>query len=275
MYFICFIYYNTALAENQWLNGKIRTDLFRRAGDRQFLHRIKEPMEFCGCVKNPLTKPKGCDIMIFGTRYGEGGVSEMNEQGKWVYIVVSNTGTLLSRVIGFISKAEYNHASLSLDPCMCEMYSFGRLNPYNPIIGGFVMESPFFGTFKRFRNTSAVILRIPVTERQYALLKRHIRKMYAHKKRYFYNFVGLVFAAFGICWTHRDWYYCSEFVRDTLDLFQILDKRDYDGIVKPEDFFRIPGKEIVYVGNLLAYAECQNHKQEEQLVRRNLLEWND
>lgn len=192
----------------------------------------------------------------------------MDEEKKWVYIVISKTGTLLSRMIGFISKAEYNHASLSLDPSMCEMYSFGRINPYNPIIGGFVMESPFFGTFKRFYKTSAIIMRMPVTEKQYTLLERHVRRMYAQKDRYFYNFVGLVFAAFGVCFKHKDWYYCSEFVRDTLDRFKILNKNDYEGIVKPEDFLRIPGKEIVYVGNLLEYAVWQNQMYK-QLMHQN------
>ena len=30
------------------------------------------------------------------------------------------------------------------------MYSFGRRHPYNPFWGGFVIESPRTGTFKRF-----------------------------------------------------------------------------------------------------------------------------
>lgn len=33
------------------------------------------------------------------------------------------------------------------------MYSFGRLNPYNPFWGGFVHESIDKGTFKRFYLT--------------------------------------------------------------------------------------------------------------------------
>ena len=33
-----------------------------------------------------------------------------------VYIVISQTGTLLSRLLKLVTKAEYNHASISLVP---------------------------------------------------------------------------------------------------------------------------------------------------------------
>ena len=70
-----------------------------------------------------------------------------------VYIVISQTGTALSRVLKFITGAKYNHASISLVPDLSKMYSFGRVNPYNPVHGGFVVESPHYGTFKRFSGT--------------------------------------------------------------------------------------------------------------------------
>lgn len=62
-----------------------------------------------------------------------------------LYIVVSQTGTLLSRVLKLITGAQYNHVSLGLQPDLEYMYSFGRKNPYNPFYGGFVIESPKWG----------------------------------------------------------------------------------------------------------------------------------
>ena len=79
----------------------------------------------------------------------------MNE---YVYVVVTQTGTVLSRILKAITHANYNHVSLSVDPTLRTMYSFGRKNAYNPFFGGFVMESPHFGTFKRFSETDAVAL---------------------------------------------------------------------------------------------------------------------
>ena len=38
----------------------------------------------------------------------------MSNQNKQLYIVISQTGTLLSRILKQITGAEYNHASISL-----------------------------------------------------------------------------------------------------------------------------------------------------------------
>ena len=57
---------------------------------------------------------------------------DMNGNNKQIFIVISQTGTVLSRILKRITGAEYNHASLSLSPDLKKMYSFGRRHPYNP-----------------------------------------------------------------------------------------------------------------------------------------------
>ncbi len=176
-----------------------------------------------------------------------------------IYIVISQTGTMLSRILKFITKAEYNHASLSLDKSLGTMYSFGRLDPYNPIVGGFVMESPHWGTFKRFRDTRAIVLRVPVTEAQYSEMQAYLEQMYHEKQKYHYNYIGLLLAWFSIVYQHENCYYCSEFVRDTLDRFEIVDAERFEKIVKPENFLQVIGEDIIYTGNLQEYAMQHRH----------------
>ena len=57
------------------------------------------------------------------------------------------------------------------------MYSFGRRHPYNPFWGGFVIESPLTGTFKRFSETKVLVLSVSVTEEQHAELKEMLDVM--------------------------------------------------------------------------------------------------
>ena len=95
----------------------------------------------------------------------------MSNQNRQLYIVISQTGTLLSRILKQITGAEYNHASISLSRDLERMYSFGRRHPYNPFWGGFVIESPRIGTFKRFSETKVLVLSVSVTEEQHAELK--------------------------------------------------------------------------------------------------------
>ena len=49
---------------------------------------------------------------------------------KQIYFILTDTGTILSRIVKFFMKDEYAHISLSLDKDLNNMYSFGRLNPY-------------------------------------------------------------------------------------------------------------------------------------------------
>ena len=59
---------------------------------------------------------------------------------KKIYIIVSYTGTILSQIIKIKTKDKYAHVSIALDRELEELYSFGRVNPYIPILGGFVHE---------------------------------------------------------------------------------------------------------------------------------------
>lgn len=173
---------------------------------------------------------------------------------KEIYVIISQTGTILSRILHVVTGAEYNHASIGLDRSMHTMYSFGRLNPYNPVIGGFVMESPYFGTFRRFYKTRAVILRIPVTERQYAAVSECLKRMYLERRKYHFDFLGLCLAAVKIRYRRKNRYYCSDFVREMLSRFGIADEEAFHSIVKPMDFLELENKTEIYRGILREYT---------------------
>lgn len=173
-----------------------------------------------------------------------------------IYLVLSQSGSILSRILKHVTKAKYNHISISLDENMQHMYSFSRRNAYNPVWGGFMMESPFFGAMRRFRNTTGIIMRIPVSEIQYHDLKNFLTQMYAEKEKYHYNISGLILASLGIVYHPKNKYYCSEFVRDTLEKFQIVDQNFFNPITIPEDFLQLEKIEIIYIGNLREYAIC-------------------
>ena len=70
-----------------------------------------------------------------------------------IYIVLTYTGTILSKIIKSYTKNEFAHVSISLDIELEQMYSFGRIYPWTPLIGGFVHEHINKGTFKKFNKT--------------------------------------------------------------------------------------------------------------------------
>ncbi len=65
-------------------------------------------------------------------------------ENKKIYIVLTRTNTILSRMIGFIKDDEYTHASISLDRHLSKMYSFGRKYTYNPFVGFLCSEFVYY-----------------------------------------------------------------------------------------------------------------------------------
>ena len=106
---------------------------------------------------------------------------------KKVYIILTNSGSLLSKVIKFYTKKEYTHVSISLDRGLRKMYSFGRLKACNPFIGGFVHESTNHGTFKRFKNTTTCIFSVDVEEEEYETIKQTIKEFKRQRRIYKFN----------------------------------------------------------------------------------------
>lgn len=173
---------------------------------------------------------------------------------KSVYVILSQTGTMFSKALKFFTHAEYNHASISLSPTLDKMYSFGRLNPYNPFIGGFVEEGKSFGTFKRFYKTTAMVLEFKVSVEKYNAIKYFIEYFKTHKCEFHYNYLGVLFACFKKHHTSSKRFYCSEFVKTCLETFNIENAQELPKIIKPIDFLRLNNKKIIYTGFLQNYV---------------------
>lgn len=170
-----------------------------------------------------------------------------------IYVVVTQTGTILSRILKIITRAEYNHVSVTYDASLDVMYSFGRKNPYNPFWGGFVRESPHFGTFKRFTQTEAVVLCLPADAEKRQEVARRLEEMYRNRHDYGYNTLGLLLAAFRISYRRENRYYCSEFVKAFLEECQLISSDAVGRIPKPVEFLSLHDGKEIYRGKLRLY----------------------
>lgn len=172
---------------------------------------------------------------------------------KEIYIVISQTGSIVSRIIRGITGKVYNHASISLDASLNTLYSFGRVHTYNPFWGGYVKESPNYGTLRRFRHAEIVVLAIQVNDSQYNGIKEKLENMYDERGHYYYNYAGLFLALFHKSYRGKNHYYCSEFVRDVLKQFHVIGEDEFLGIVHPMNFLKLPDQKMVYQGRLSEY----------------------
>ena len=171
---------------------------------------------------------------------------------KRIYLILTYSGTILSRIIKIYTRDEFAHVSISLDEELNQMYSFGRLNPYNPFIGGFVHEGINIGTFKRFRKTQTAVYSIMISDEQYKKIKETIKLIRECPIAYKFNIIGLFGAGFNIRIHMRHSFYCAEFVKYLLEKARV--KNNLPEIIKPEDFKRLDNIRLEYEGSLCEYS---------------------
>ena len=171
---------------------------------------------------------------------------------KKIYIVLTYTGTVLSNIIKLYTGNEFSHISLSLDKELKEMYSFGRINPYIPFIGGFVHEHLEKGTFKRFKSTYTAVYSIKIPNYCYKKLVDDIKLMKENKSLYKYNFIGLLGFMVKKKIRRKNCFYCAEFVKYLLEKSGM--DVDLPMLIKPEDFKKINGMFLEYEGILREYS---------------------
>ena len=170
---------------------------------------------------------------------------------KKIYIILTHTGTVLSRIIKCYTKNEFSHCSIALDNELKEMYSFGRLNPYNPFWGGFVHEGISFGTFKRFKNTKTKIYSLEITDEQYKEIKGIINYIKNTKEIQKFNIIGLFAVGFHKRISFKNSFYCAEFVKYVIENAGI--KTNLPEMIKPEDFKNLENIKLIYNGKLKDY----------------------
>lgn len=188
------------------------------------------------------------------------------EGEKKLYIVVSQTGSIVSKILKLLTGARYNHVSVALDETLTPMYSFARKYTYNPFWGAFVREYPGRGALGRFKNTEVVVLELNCSSEQYDAVAARLEKMYREREKYRYNYRGLFSAYFSKKYHKKHHYYCSEFVRDLLERSGIIPENSFGDIAKPIDFLRLPQAACVYCGRLRKYRPStvaeETHKKE-------------
>ena len=175
---------------------------------------------------------------------------------KKIYIILTNSGSVLSRIIKFYTKKEFSHVSISLDRKLVHMYSFGRLKPTNPFFAGFVHESIRHGTFYRFKNTTTCIYSIDVEDEQYEIIKMAIKEFKRKRRAYKFNIIWLFAVALHIKIKTKNSFYCAEFVKDVLQRANLA--KDLPLIIKPEDFKKLDNINQEYKGMLRDYKIPDN-----------------
>jgi hypothetical protein len=172
-----------------------------------------------------------------------------------IYILLSHSGSVFSKAINIYTRHPYTHVSIALDQDLSELYSFGRLRPYNPVLAGFVHEDIENGTFKRFPNTVCALYSLTISKNQYDLLRHQLDRFKKESGRYGYNFLGLFSAMFNYPLPRQYNYFCSQFVSEVLLKSGVTISAKDPGLTSPMDIMGNKELEFVYAGYLKDYSK--------------------
>ncbi len=170
-----------------------------------------------------------------------------------IYLLFSHSGSMFSKVISAFTRESFTHISIALDEELREVYSFGRLHPYNPFFAGFVREDIENGTFRRFPNTFCSLYSLKVDEKQKEKIVSELGRFKSESYKYRYNFLGLFTALYDIPLSRKYNYFCSQFVSEVLLKSGIEITNKNPGLTSPMDIIIYPKLDFLYTGYLIEY----------------------
>lgn len=178
------------------------------------------------------------------------GFMEVHRMEKhYLYIVLTRTNTMISKLIQAFKKDEYTHAAIALDSDLIHMYSFGRKHRYNPFVGRFKKEDVNEGIYKSCRILPGAIIALEVSEQQYEKARDLVEHFICNSNYYKYNYMGLLHSLLNRSMCYEDRFLCSEFVYYIIKESGISDLYISRNLVRPQSLLSLEGR-MIYKGDL-------------------------
>lgn len=169
---------------------------------------------------------------------------------KSLYILLTRSRSLTSRVIGLFTSEPFTHASLAFDRELTVLYSFARKYSGMPLPAGLMEEHIDRGFYRRQGDIPCALLRMDVPDRIYSRAKTMVYNMFQRREDYTYSILGLFLCHLHISLDFRNRYFCSQFVGTILEESGALKLPKPASLMHPFDFCSMDRLQILYLGSL-------------------------
>lgn len=176
---------------------------------------------------------------------------------KKLFVILTQTGTVPARIIKLVTKAPYNHTSITSEEELFDLYSFCRKYKLSPLPAGFVNETEL-GMFDVFSNVPCEVYSFDLTEEQFGKYKTAISRFKRDSQLYSYNVLGLFALAFGIPIHRKNHFICSQFVAYILTECGAAKFTKDLCLVKPDDFRYLRNAKLIYKGDMKRFSRLKN-----------------
>ena len=169
---------------------------------------------------------------------------------KQVYVLVSKTATVTSKIVHTFTHGTYTHASLAITPETDKFYSYARRRLYNFLVGGIINENIHAFVFARFPECNCALFEIDVTDEDYDRIKAQIDFCLDNYDKATYSFLGAALMRFGIPYRKELNFTCSQFVAVCLSRAGGIKLPKDPWLMYPHDFPNIEGIRKIYDGKI-------------------------
>ena len=162
---------------------------------------------------------------------------------KTIYILLTRSGTLLSKLVYAATGASYTHASMAFDAELSCLYSSTRKNGYTMFPAGPSKEYLNKGVFRLRDNAPCALYALEVSDEAYSHALCRAEEFMRHSEEYSFNTLGLILCGLHIRWQRRRHYFCSQFVSEVLE--------QSGALALPKDSTLLPQLKCLYKGRLV------------------------
>ena len=169
---------------------------------------------------------------------------------KTIYILLTRTTTILSRVVHLITADDYTHVSISFNEKLQPLYSSSRKNGKTLFPAGPCKESFKHGYLKKHTNIPCAVYELQVTEEVFYKAKSEVEKIMENSDQYHFNIIGLLLCRLNIAYNRKKNYFCSQFVSEVLKRSNALKLPKESSLMRPGDYMELAELKCSYKGKL-------------------------
>ena len=179
---------------------------------------------------------------------------------KCIYILLTKTKSVPSRIIGLFTGDEYTHASIAFEDEPTVFYSFSRLNEHFPFPGGLVEESLNTGFLGSHQESKCKLICLEVSDKIAERAKNRVMRMMKNRALFQYSLLGCITCHLAIASKRRGYYFCSQFVGEILEKSGAVSFEKNTSLLKPRDFLLIPHIKSLFCGTAGELSQILNAK---------------
>lgn len=159
---------------------------------------------------------------------------------KTIYILLTRSSTILSKMVHFVTDDTYTHASIAFDENLKTLYTSSRKNGRTLFPAGPCTESLNSGYYKRHDKIPCAVYELRVSDEAYEKAKQEVEQIMEEADQYHFNIIGLLLCQLNIPYHRKHYFFCSQFVSEVLQRSQAVALPKDTSLMKPSDYMRLP-----------------------------------